>query len=60
MTRPDYWTEGYRAGLAGAGYDANPYEGQQGASAWAFGCGEGLKERNRLAFRTIIYALGKA
>lgn len=55
--KPDYWTEGYRAGLDGAGYDANPYGNAQGGTAWAFGCAEGLKERNRQAFRAIVETL---
>lgn len=53
----DPWNQGYQAGLAGIGYAANPLEGTPGAAAWAFGCGEGWKERNRRAFREIINAL---
>lgn len=50
----DHWSEGYRAGLAGLAYDASPYEGKPGACAWAFGCGEGMKERNRRGLSQII------
>jgi hypothetical protein len=50
----DHWTEGYNAGLQGIPYSGNPYEGKQGSTAWAFGCGEGLKERNRKSFQDII------
>lgn len=55
--KPDRWTEGYQAGLAGKQYTDNPYEGQDGASAWAFGCGEGWRERNRQAFGAIIMGM---
>jgi ribosome modulation factor len=57
--KPDYWTEGYRAGLAGLTYSDNPYQ-EPGGTAWAFGCGEGMKERNRRAFSTIVAALRSA
>lgn len=53
----DYWTEGYRAALNGATYSDNPHEGQNGATAWAFGCGQGMKDRNKEAFRRILSAL---
>lgn len=57
MSKPDYWTEGYRAALGGAVYGDNPHEGGQGASAWAFGCSEGMKERNRRSFLNLISAI---
>lgn len=53
----DPWEQGYRAGLAGICYADNPLEGKPGATAWAFGCGEGWRERNSRAFREIINAL---
>jgi hypothetical protein len=49
----DPWTEGYRAALDGATYDNNPHHEPQ-ATAWAFGCSEGMKERNRLALRALF------
>jgi len=54
MARPDFWSLGYRAGLAGRVYADNPFEGKAGATAWAFGCSEGMKERNRRAFTGIL------
>lgn len=60
MAHPDFWTLGYRAGLAGLVYADNPFEGQKGASAWAFGCSEGMKERNRRAFAQLVYRLAGA
>lgn len=53
----DPWSRGYREGLDGATYDQNPYGNGKGGSAWAFGCSEGMAERNRQAFRAIIEAL---
>lgn len=47
------WDEGYRAGLNGSGYDDNPHT-EPKATAWAFGCSEGMKERNRQALRAIV------
>ena len=52
--KPDHWTEGYRAALNGATYADNPYEGKPGATPWAFGCSEGMKERNRCALAGIM------
>jgi len=52
------WSEGFRAGLNGATYDDNPHQ-EPAATAWAFGCSEGMKERNRLAFRSIIAGIAK-
>ena len=52
-THVDHWAEGYRAALDGATYQDNPHEGKQGATAWAFGCGEGMRARNSWAFRPI-------
>lgn len=40
----DHWTQGYRAA-------------QDGATAWAFGCGEGMRARNSWAFRQIIKSI---
>lgn len=53
----DYWTEGYRAGLSGKHYADNPYEGGHGATAWAFGCSQGISDRNKEAFKSILAAL---
>jgi len=47
------WDEGFRAGLAGKTYSDNPHTGHK-ASAWAFGCDQGMKERNRRAFYQLI------
>ena len=55
--KPDYWTEGYRAGLSGKHYADNPYEGGYGATAWAFGCSQGISDRNIEAFERILAAL---
>lgn len=55
--KPDYWTEGYRAGLSGKHYADNPYEGGHGATAWAFGCSQGISDRNTEAFERIFAAL---
>ena len=56
----DPWSEGYRAGLNGATYAENPHEGGPGATAWAFGCSEGWRERNRLAFCRIVKRIARA
>ena len=53
----DFWGEGYHAGMNGATYGENPYEGKQGAAAWAFGCSEGMKDRNKTALRKILSAI---
>ena len=53
----DHWSEGYHAGIAGLTYVDNPHENGKGGTAWAFGCSEGMKERNRVAFRAIIKEL---
>lgn len=53
----DHWSEGYRAGLQGKGYADNPYEGQAGATPWAFGCSQGMADRNTEAFQRIMTAL---
>lgn len=55
--REDYWDEGYKAGLSGKDYRDNPYEGQQGATPWAFGCSSGMNDRNSEAFKRIVTAL---
>lgn len=55
--KPDNWGEGYQAGLAGLSYDDNPHKAEPAGTAWAFGCSEGMKERNRLAFAGIMSAL---
>lgn len=59
MHRTDAWSEGYRAGMAGQTYTDNPYSGRRGDAAWAFGCGEGMRARNRSAFRQIIEELAE-
>ena len=51
------WDSGYRAGLEGLTYADNPIEGENGATAWAFGCSEGMKERNRLALGGLLKAI---
>jgi hypothetical protein len=51
------WDSGYRAGLSGFDYSDNPIEGEKGADAWAFGCSEGLKARNRLSLNELTQAL---
>lgn len=54
----DPWTQGYRAARDhGATYSDNPLEGQKGASAWAFGCSEGMRARNAAAFDGIVKAM---
>lgn len=53
----DHWSEGYRAGLQGKGYADNPFEGQDGATPWAFGCARGMEDRNTEAFKRILTAL---
>lgn len=53
----DYWSEGYSAGLSGRTYADNPHEGKQGATPWAFGCGEGMRERNRQSLSAIVSGL---
>lgn len=56
--KPDCWTQGYRAALhEGKRYPDNPHKGEPGATAWAFGCSEGMKARNRRAFASIVSAL---
>lgn len=54
--KPDYWTEGYIAARdCERDYCHNPYEGNEpAATQWAFGCSEGIKERNR---RGIVHLL---
>ena len=54
----DYWQEGYNSALLhGKTYSENPYEGKEGATPWAFGCSEGMKEPNKQAFGQIMKAL---
>lgn len=54
------WDEGFRAGKGGLVYKDNPYpENDKRSDAWAFGCSEGMKERNRQAFKTIIKRTAK-
>ena len=53
----DYWTLGYKAGLEGKGYSDNPYEGGEGSTPWAFGCAQGIEDRNVEAFSRIMAAL---
>lgn len=53
----DPWSEGYRAAINGATYDDNPHS-EPNATAWAFGCSEGMKERNRRAISAIVAGLG--
>ena len=53
----DPWTLGYRAGLNGKQYADNPLEGTPDATAWAFGCGQGMKDKNAAAFGRIMEAL---
>lgn len=56
---PDPWSEGYRAARDdGATYDDNPYQEPE-ATPWAFGCSEGMKERNKRAFQAIAEKLGQ-
>lgn len=50
----DFWGEGYKAGLAGKSYPDNPYEGKAGATPWAFGCSQGMRDRNTEAFGRIL------
>jgi len=51
----DFWNEGYQAGKAGKVYADNPHEGSEpAATAWAFGCCEGTKARNKAAFRSLL------
>ena len=57
QSKPDYWTEGYRAAMNGATYADNPHEGKAGATAWAFGCAQGMRDRNAAAFGRILAAL---
>lgn len=52
--KTDYWAEGYQAGLAGKVYDDSPYDKGEGGTPWAFGCSEGMKDRNRKAIRQIM------
>jgi ribosome modulation factor len=54
MTDP--WTEGYRAAVNGATYDDNPHQ-EPKATAWAFGCSEGMKERNSRALDALMEEL---
>lgn len=59
--KPDHWAEGYRAALHdGKQYPDNPHEGKPGATAWAFGCSEGMKERNRRGLAVILSKLQPA
>ena len=51
------WGAGYRAGRAGAEYSDNPLTEAEGATAWAFGCSEGWRDRNRSAFDNIMHTL---
>lgn len=51
------WEQGFIAARDnGATYTDNPHSGKDG-TAWAFGCGEGMKERNRIAFQAIMQTL---
>lgn len=56
----DPWTLGYRAGLSGVAYDQNPLEGTQGASAWAFGCAQGWRDRNAYALSQLLSRISGA
>lgn len=53
------WDEGYRAALNGATYDDNPHQ-EPAATAWAFGCSEGMKERNCRALGALVQAMQEA
>lgn len=56
--KPDFWSEGYDAALRGATYAENPHEGTEpAATAWAFGCSDGMKEWNRRALSELIKQL---
>jgi ribosome modulation factor len=55
--KEDYWDEGYKAGLSGKDYRDNPYEGKRGATPWAFGCSQGMSDRNTEAFNRIMTAI---
>jgi hypothetical protein len=59
-TRPDHWTEGYRAARDhGASYSDNPHQIEPAATAWAFGASEGMKARNHAALARVLGPLRK-
>lgn len=52
---PDPWQQGYTAAKEyGADYSQNPFEHEPAGTAWAFGCSEGMKERNRITLDEIV------
>lgn len=58
IVKPDAWSEGYIAARdCERDYCHNPYATEPQATAWAFGCSEGIKERNRRGIAHIMRGL---